>query len=197
TEQQLWWMGRPRRVSKVLTGSPRRVSKVLTGSPRLLVWGGVGLGWGWFGVGLVWGGVGLGWVGLGWGWFGVGVSKVPKSVQWWLQGVLQDTWEQLNMKIKSTSLNSVPKRVAVAELLVHKSRSKKFTLHCNMSSRKKLSVNYFGIHNQKSNDTTIFLYHEGVSRKGPNKLYPANILNFACFATGQTKPKRCLSSAYT
>lgn len=34
--------------------------------------------------------------------------------------------EELNTKIKSSSLNEVAKRVAVAELLVHKRRAKKF-----------------------------------------------------------------------
>ncbi|KAG8329586.1 hypothetical protein J6590_083068 [Homalodisca vitripennis] len=36
------------------------------------------------------------------------------------------TCEQLNMKIKSPSLNNAGKRAAVAELLVHKNRSNKF-----------------------------------------------------------------------
>lgn len=113
------------------------------------------------------------------------------------------TCEQLNMKVKSSSLNNVAKRAAVAELLVHKNRSKKFytSLQHEQSEEGKnenhilalafdymktisipklpvqelyymrqLSVNCFGIHNLKSNDTTLFLYHEGIARKGPNEV---------------------------
>lgn len=111
--------------------------------------------------------------------------------------------EELNVKIKSPTLNNVAKRAAVAELMVHKSRSKKFysALQHEQSQEGKdekhilslafdymktvsipkipvqelyymrqLSVNCFGIHNLKSNDTTLFLYHEGVARKGPNEV---------------------------
>jgi hypothetical protein len=111
--------------------------------------------------------------------------------------------EELGVKIKSPSLNDVAKRAAVAELVVHKRKSKKFydALRHEQSDEAKtethvlslcfdymktvslpklpiqelyylrqLSVNVFGINNIKENKTEVYLYHEGIGKKGPNEV---------------------------
>lgn len=111
--------------------------------------------------------------------------------------------EELGVKIKSPHLNEVAKRTAVAELLVHRRKAKKFysALQHEKSQDgqkethvlslafdymktvslpkvpvqelyylRQLSVNIFGIHHIKDNKTTIFLYHEGIAKKGPNEV---------------------------
>ncbi|PSN43280.1 hypothetical protein C0J52_19993 [Blattella germanica] len=106
------------------------------------------------------------------------------------------TCESLNTKIKSPALNEVARRSAVAELIVHKRKSKKiyhkleevrnkcqsddsiaglcFDFMIYSSARlfyyRQLTVNVFCITNLKDNSSKLYIYHEGTCRKGPNEV---------------------------
>lgn len=107
--------------------------------------------------------------------------------------------EELNVKLKSPHLNDNAKRVAAAEKMVHIRRRKKFYSQLESEKKKpdnhvlaltfdymktislpkipvqelyymrQLSLNLFCIHNIKKNTSSIYLYHEGNGRKGPNE----------------------------
>lgn len=112
------------------------------------------------------------------------------------------TCEALSVKIKSPCLNEVAKRSAIAELIVHKRRSKKFYSKldeirslCRKDNTvvglcvdfmmclqlpdipvqdifyyRQLTVNLFCITNLKDNSCKLYIYHEGICRKGPNEV---------------------------
>ncbi|PSN43920.1 hypothetical protein C0J52_03660 [Blattella germanica] len=110
--------------------------------------------------------------------------------------------EELQLKIKSPHLNDVAKRTTLAELLVHKRKSKKFYSVLQEESSKgqveenvlsltfdfmqnlslpkipvqelfylrQLTVNVFCITNIKTNKSSLYIYHEGNGRKGPDEV---------------------------
>ena len=109
--------------------------------------------------------------------------------------------EELNIKIRNSHVNDKAKRCALAELLIHKRRAKKFyNMLKNGSQRKdqpnvlaiaidfmqniqlpvipvqetfylrQLTTNVFCIHNVKTNAAKLYVYHEGVGKKGPNEV---------------------------
>lgn len=103
--------------------------------------------------------------------------------------------ESQNVKIKDKALNDTAKRVAVAELVIHKRRAKKFYASMKAASENKdddtcflcfdfmqnlplpnipvqeifymrqLWVNVFSIHNLKTNKSKLYVYHEGEANK--------------------------------
>lgn len=113
------------------------------------------------------------------------------------------TCENLNLKIKNPCLNNAAKKVAIAELMVHKRRNKKFYNELKVEVEEKnknqtnivalcfdymqnlclpkipvqemfywrqLSVSVFCIHDIITGKSTIFLYHEGQAKKGPDEV---------------------------
>lgn len=111
--------------------------------------------------------------------------------------------ESLKTKIKSPNLNDIAKRTAVAELLVHKRRSKKFYAMLQYESSneakleknvlalafdymqnvqlpkipvqelfylRQLTVSVFCITDIKAKKSSIYLYHEGEGKKGPDEV---------------------------
>jgi hypothetical protein len=110
------------------------------------------------------------------------------------------TCEELGLKTGNKSLNDNARRTAVAELIVHKRRSKKFynclkaetedksqttaaiaiDFMANISLPiipvqdlyyyRKLTVSVFGIHNLKDGTMVCYVYHEGEGGKGPNEV---------------------------
>lgn len=115
--------------------------------------------------------------------------------------------ESLNAKIKDKALNDTAKRVAVADLAVHKRRAKKFYASMKAASENKdddisflcfdfmqnlplpnipvqeifymrqLWVNVFSIHDLKTNKAKIYMYHEGEANKSPDDIC-SMILNY-------------------
>lgn len=110
------------------------------------------------------------------------------------------TCETLNSKIKDQNLNETAKRVAVAELMVHKRRSKKFYAQLKKEREsssdgvlalsfdfmqnvqlpktpvgeifyyQQLTVSVFCIHNIKENTAKMYIYHEGQGKKTANEI---------------------------
>lgn len=106
----------------------------------------------------------------------------------------------MDVKIKNSHLSDATRRIAVAELLIHKRRAKKFYHQLKIDSEDKnpkilalcfdymqnlsvplipvqktyylcqVNVNVFGIHNIKKNNAKMYLYHEGEGKKGPNEV---------------------------
>lgn len=114
------------------------------------------------------------------------------------------TCESLNVKIKSPHLNDAAKRVAVAEMMVHKRKAKKYYACIKKEVEDKqnnvnenvlaITMDYmmnvplpkipvqelfylrqltgyvFCIQNIKQNKSTIFIYHEGQAKRGPDEV---------------------------
>lgn len=108
--------------------------------------------------------------------------------------------ESLTAKLRDRNLNDAAKRVAAAELMVHKRRAKKFYNGMTEISKDKnqdtaalcfdymqnlplpnipvqeifymrqLWVNVFCIHDLKSNKAKLYVYHEGEGNKGPDEV---------------------------
>lgn len=110
--------------------------------------------------------------------------------------------ERLNNRIKNPQLNETAKRVAQAQMEVHKRRSNKFyksirdvTEYCKLHDNamilcfdymqnvslpkipvqetyylRQLSVFPFGVHDNKNDKATFYLYHEGIAQKGANEV---------------------------
>lgn len=108
--------------------------------------------------------------------------------------------EELEVKLQNPFLCDAAKRVATAELLVHKRRAKKFYAQLKKEREDKqdhvlaisidfmqnislpnipvqdtfymrqLTLNVLGIHNIQTDQAKIYLYHEGQAKKGPNEV---------------------------
>ena len=115
--------------------------------------------------------------------------------------------ENLSAKLRDKALNDNAKRVAAAELVVHKRRANKFYTSMKAASENKdedtcclcfdfmqnlplpnipvqeifymrqLWVNVFSIHDMKSNKSKIYMYHEGEANKSPDEVC-SMILNY-------------------
>lgn len=108
------------------------------------------------------------------------------------------TCEELKVKLKNPHINDAAKRAAAAELAVHNRRAKKLYSRLKTEREtdephvlaisfdfmqniqlpqipvqetfylRQLTTSVFCIHNIKKNEAVIYLYHEGLAKKGPN-----------------------------
>nr|CAH7751890.1 unnamed protein product [Callosobruchus chinensis] len=94
--------------------------------------------------------------------------------------------ERINAKIKDKNLKDTAKRVAIAELIVHKRRAKKFynklkeieaickerpeVMGIAFDYIQNLPLPNIPIHNLKNNTGHFYTYHEGQALKGPNEV---------------------------
>jgi len=139
--------------------------------------------------------------------------------------------ESLNTKIRDPALSESAKRSAAGELILHKKRAKKFYTELNTAKENKdddtvvlcfdymsnlplpnipvqevfymrqLWVNIFCVHDVKTNQAKMYMYHEGEARKSPNEVCSfllhyfencihvntKNIILFSDGAAGQNK----------